>query len=63
MNVAKLESEVMKLDLHTRAALAEKLLGSLDDLTEAEREELWAAEAERRLQELDSGKVADGRTT
>jgi hypothetical protein len=54
----QLEAEVMKLDLRARAALAEKLLVSLDALTESERDELWAAEAERRLQELDSGTVA-----
>jgi putative addiction module component (TIGR02574 family) len=54
----QLEAEVMKLDLHARAALAEKLLASLDELTESERDELWAAEAERRAEELRSGEVA-----
>ena len=64
MDIAELESKVMKLDLSSRAALAEKLLESLDDLSESERGELWAAEAERRLEELDNGKVRaiDGET-
>lgn len=53
----RIEAEVMKLDLPARAALAEKLLSSLDDLTEAENEALWAEEAERRAEELRSGKV------
>lgn len=53
----RIEAEVMKLDLSVRAALAEKLLSSLDNLTEAENEALWAEEAERRAEELRSGKV------
>ena len=58
MNIAELEAEVMKLDLSTRADLAEKLLRSLDSLTDAENEALWAEEAERRAEELRSGTVA-----
>lgn len=57
MSIEQLETEVMKLDLAARAALAEKLLRSLDNLTEAENEALWAAEAERRANELRSGTV------
>jgi hypothetical protein len=37
--------------------LAERLLGSLDDLAEAEIEELWLVEAERREKEWDAGEV------
>ena len=58
MSIEQLETEILKLNLPTRAALAEKLLRRLDNLTDAENEELWAAEAERRNQELQSGKVA-----
>ena len=40
-----------------RAALAEKLLRSLEGISEAENELLWLAEAERRLLEIQSGQV------
>jgi len=52
-------SEVLKsalsLKLDDRAALAEELLASLDDLGEEEAERLWAEEAQRRLYEFHAG--------
>jgi hypothetical protein len=56
-SIEELEDHVLKLDLEARAALAEKLLRSLDDLTEAENEKLWLAEAQRRQQQLLRGEV------
>lgn len=56
-SIEELEDHVLKLDLEARAALAEKLLRSLDDLTEAENEKLWLAEAKRRHQQLLRGEV------
>jgi hypothetical protein len=56
-SLEELEDHVLKLDLQSRAALAEKLLRSLDDLTEAENEQLWLAEAKRRQQQLLRGEV------
>jgi Putative addiction module component len=53
----ELEEIVLKLDLPTRAALAEKLLHSLDDLSAEENQALWLSEARRRREELASGKV------
>jgi hypothetical protein len=53
----ELEDRVLQLDLEARASLAEKLLRSLDDPKDAENEQLWLAEAQRRHQELKSGKV------
>ena len=50
-------SDALSLDLQDRAALAERLLASLDDLTEEEAERLWAVEAERRLEEYRAGKA------
>jgi putative addiction module component (TIGR02574 family) len=54
-------SEVLKnalsLKLDDRAALAEKLLASLDDLGEEEAERLWAQEAQRRLDEYHAGRA------
>lgn len=57
MTVKQIEKELLKLDTRSRAKLAERLLHSLDELTEAENEKLWAEEAFRRHQELLSGKA------
>ena len=57
LSLEELEDHVLKLELEARAALAEKLLRSLDDLTEAENEQLWLAEAKRRQQQLLRGDV------
>ncbi len=54
MRVEELESEVLKLDLESRARLAQKLLVSLDELSEQESAQLWAAEAERRDAQMDA---------
>ena len=63
MNTDELEAEALKLDAKARARLAEKLLLSLDDLSEQESTDLWAAEAQRRDAEMDrdpaSGRPAD----
>lgn len=48
MSIDELESEALKLDPSSRARLAEKLLASLDDLSEEENARLWADEAARR---------------
>ena len=50
-----LESEVLRLPPAARARLAERLLASLDTETDTQIEELWLAEAERRLDELEGG--------
>jgi putative addiction module component (TIGR02574 family) len=59
MKLEELEIEVMKLGLEERAALAEKLILSLDALSEAENLRLWIAEAERRLKELREGTATE----
>ena len=63
MDIEKLESEVLKLDSKSRAKLAQRLLVSLEDLSEQECSQLWAAEAQRRDAEMDadpnSGSPAD----
>ena len=48
MSIQELESEAMKLDPKARARLAEKLLESLETLSDEENERLWAEEAGRR---------------
>ena len=57
ISLEELETHALKLDLAARAALAEKLLRSLDELTEAENEQLWLIEAKRRRQGLLRGDV------
>ncbi len=56
-----IESKALKLPLRARARLAERLLSSLDDEADVDVEAEWIREAERRLDELKSGK-ARGRT-
>ncbi len=50
-----LEAEALKLTPGERAALAQRLLASLDE--DAEIEEAWAAEVERRIADVESGTV------
>jgi putative addiction module component len=57
MSVEELENEALKLESRERARLAEKLLSSLETLSPAEAERLWAEEALRRLEELEQGKA------
>ena len=52
----ELESRALKLSPRRRARLAQRLISSLDQQVDAER--LWLREAERRLAEIKSGKVA-----
>lgn len=48
MNIQAIEQEVLHLPIEDRARLAEKLLSSLDNLSEQETEKLWLVEAQRR---------------
>lgn len=56
-NLAEVYRNAMSLDVHDRAALAERLLASLDELSEEEAERLWAEEAQRRLEEYRAGRA------
>jgi putative addiction module component (TIGR02574 family) len=47
----------LSLDVHDRAALAESLLASLEELPEEEAERLWAEEAQRRLETYREGRA------
>ena len=47
-SLSELESEALQLDARARQTLAKRLIQSLDGLTDAEYEELWAEEAEDR---------------
>ena len=53
----QLEAQVLKLPREERARLAERLISSLDEESDAEAEAAWIREGERRLDELKSGKA------
>jgi putative addiction module component (TIGR02574 family) len=55
--VSELLKKALALPTEARAALAGSLLDSLEDTVDASAEEMWSQEIERRIQELDSGKV------
>jgi hypothetical protein len=59
MSIKEIEAEIKNLDLKDRATLAKWILESLDDLSDAEVEALWAEEAECRLDELAQGIVTE----
>ena len=48
MSNEEIEAEALKLEPKARARLAERLLESLETLSDKENERLWAEEAERR---------------
>jgi putative addiction module component (TIGR02574 family) len=53
--LAVVEAEALKLSAEERVRLADRLLASLSDDTEVE--EAWAAEVERRIAEIESGRA------
>jgi putative addiction module component (TIGR02574 family) len=54
----ELESRALKLPRRERARLAQRLISSLDPYVDANVDKLWLQEADPRLAELKSGKVA-----
>ena len=54
MSIEEIEAEALRLDPKQRARLAGKLLESLEQLSEAENEHIWAEEAARRDADWDS---------
>lgn len=51
------EQEALRLPPEERAKLAQKLLLSLETLSEEELDQAWLVEADRRARELDRGEV------
>ncbi len=49
--------QALDLDLKERARLAERLLESLDGVSEEEIQELWFDETERRINEYRAGRL------
>jgi hypothetical protein len=58
MSIDELEAAALKLEPKARARLAERLLESLEQLSPEENAQLWAEEAERRAEAMDSGSLA-----
>ncbi|MDP2853729.1 MAG: addiction module protein [Smithellaceae bacterium] len=56
-NLGKIEEAALTLPAQERARLAMDLIKSLDNYDDAEAEELWFQEAERRYQEYKEGKL------
>ena len=57
MDLKALEKEALRLSAEDRAALAQKLLLSLEDMPSSELEEIWLVEADRRARQIDRGEV------
>ncbi len=57
MTIEQLAIELLGLPAKARAALAEKLIASLEDEEAGDVDSLWAAEAERRLEQAERGEV------
>lgn len=51
----EIASEALQMSVESRAALAKRLLDSLDELAPEENERLWVEEAGRRYQQLKAG--------
>ena len=56
-DTSDLLKKALALPAEARAALASRLLDSLDDTVDEAAEKEWDKEIARRIQELDSGKV------
>jgi hypothetical protein len=57
MTLAQLEPEIFALPVQERASLVQRLLLSLEDVSESEFESLWANESAQRAARFDSGEV------
>ena len=57
MDLTAIEQEALNLSPEDRAKLAQKLLLSLESLSEEQISESWLIEAERRAREIDRGEI------
>lgn len=55
MTLAQLEPEIFALPVQERASLVQRLLLSLEDISESEFESLWANESAQRAAQFDLG--------
>ena len=57
MDATELLNEALGLPAEARAALAARLIESLDEAVDPDAESLWAEEITRRLREFDEGRT------
>jgi len=57
MDLTAIEQEALNLSPEDRAKLAQKLLLSLESLSEEQISKSWLIEAERRAREIDRGEI------
>ncbi len=57
MTVEQIAEEALTLPSEARALLADRLVESLDPAEDGYIRQLWAAEAQRRLEDMRSGRV------
>jgi putative addiction module component (TIGR02574 family) len=57
IDTTKLLNDALSLPAEARAALAAKLIESLDETVDPDAEARWAEEIRRRLKEIDEGQV------
>lgn len=57
MSAKELLDAALALPLDERAKLAREIIASLDGEPDADAEEAWASEVERRIREIKSGEV------
>ena len=58
MNLLQIESEALALPVEERAALAQRLLLSLENISDQEFEQLWTEESVRRAADFDVDKTS-----
>ena len=58
MSIEELEEAALKLEPRARARLASRLLESLDELSPGENARLWAEEAQRRSDAVETGALS-----
>ncbi len=57
MTLTQLETEIAALPIQDRTSLIQRLLLSLEDISESEFETLWATESAQRVARFDAGEV------
>lgn len=57
MTLTQLETEIFALPIQDRTSLIQRLLLSLEDISESEFETLWATESAQRAARFDAGEA------
>ena len=57
MSLSQLETEIFALPVQERASLVQRVLLSLEEVSESEFQELWANESAKRATRFDAGET------